>query len=89
VAATTLATTLVLPFLPFAALLGLTPLAPSALALLVLIVAAYVASGEMVKRLFYRLAEPPAAAFGPSARARPGYLDSVQGSSRPTLPTIP
>jgi Mg2+-importing ATPase len=50
------AATLVLPFLPFAALLGLTPLAPSSLALLALIVAAYVMSGEMVKRLFYRLA---------------------------------
>ncbi len=51
------ATALALPFLPFAALLGLVPLAPSTLALLALIVAAYLASGEVVKRVFYRMAE--------------------------------
>ena len=54
------ATSLALPFLPFATVLGLTPLAPSTLALLVLVVAAYLVSGEVVKRIFYRLAEPPA-----------------------------
>jgi Mg2+-importing ATPase len=46
---------LALPFLPFADLLGLVPLAPSTLALVALIVAAYVGSGELVKRIFYRL----------------------------------
>ena len=51
-------TVLALPFLPHADLLGLVPLAPSTLALLAVIVAAYVMSGELVKRLFYRLAEP-------------------------------
>jgi len=53
------ATALALPYLPLAALLGLTPLVPSTLALLALIVAAYVVSGEVVKRLFLRLAERP------------------------------
>jgi Mg2+-importing ATPase len=51
-------TVLALPFLPFADLLGLVPPAPSTLALLALIVTAYVMSGELVKRLFFRLVEP-------------------------------
>jgi hypothetical protein len=57
----------VLPFLPFAAVLGLVPLAPSTLALLGLIVAAYLVSGEVVKRLFYRMAGRPAAGRTPSS----------------------
>jgi len=51
-------TTLVLPYLPFAGLLGLTPLAPATLAIVAVIVVAYAMSGELLKRLFYRLAEP-------------------------------
>jgi Mg2+-importing ATPase len=51
------AATLLLPYLPFSALLGLTPLPLSTLAILGLIVAGYILSGELVKRLFYRLAE--------------------------------
>jgi Mg2+-importing ATPase len=51
------ATALALPFLPFTGALGLTPLPPSTLAILVLVVAGYLVSGEVVKRVFYRLAE--------------------------------
>lgn len=56
------AAALLLPFLPFVQVLGLAPLAPSTLALLALIVAAYLASGELAKRIFYRVEE----------RGRPG-----------------
>jgi Mg2+-importing ATPase len=61
-------TALVLPFLPFAKLLGLTPMSASTLGLLGLIVAAYLAFGEVVKRIFYRWAEPPVPAAARVAR---------------------
>ena len=50
--------TLVMPWLPVAPLLGLTPLPPLFLGLVAVIVAAYVTSGELAKRVFYRHFEP-------------------------------
>jgi Mg2+-importing ATPase len=54
------AITLVLPYLPFAPILGLTPLPPLFLGLVAVIVAAYIFSGELAKRIFYRHFEAPA-----------------------------
>jgi P-type Mg2+ transporter len=65
------ATTLVLPILPFASILGLTPLPLTTLALLALIVAGYIASGELLKRLFYRLVEGRSPAGSGEVAPRP------------------
>ncbi len=59
------AATAALPYLPFAAALGFTPLPPAALAAMAAIVAAYTASGELVKRFFYRRLDPQPAAMAP------------------------
>ncbi len=48
------AAAIVLPFMPFAPILGMVSLPPSFTAPIALIVAAYVVSGDLVKRAFYR-----------------------------------
>ena len=48
----------VLPFVPFAGILGMTRLPLSYIAPIAVIVAAYVASGELAKSVFYRRFAP-------------------------------